>query len=117
MKTNANSNLVTVIEFARLANKRPQQIYGGIRNGSFPDEFVHNIPNADGRLQPMVDKEKAYAWIVERDAARAAKLLKGETAAPVYSIDQLLADLTAEGKKGLATQVANFLKAKGAAAE
>lgn len=100
---------VTVIQFATLVDKAPQQIYPKLKNGSFPKEFVSYQPKASGGTQPMILKEEAIEWFANKELARTQKLLPLVT--NVYTAEQLIADLEAAGKKGLVTQIRNFMAA------
>ena len=51
------NNLLTVIKFAAIVGKAPQQIYGSLRNGSFPSEYVEKVATASGGVQPMIKQE------------------------------------------------------------
>ena len=100
------SKNITVIQFATLIGKAPQQIYGSIRNGSFPSELITYEAKAAGGHQPMINEEAALLWFKTKEQARLAKA----TVQVVYSADQLIVDLQEAGKKGLATQILNFLR-------
>ena len=98
----------TVIQFAALVGKAPQQIYGSLRNGSFPSELVAYEAKASGGFQPMIMTDEALTWYSNKEQVRLAKAV----VQLVYTADQLVIDLQEAGKKGLATQVANFIASK-----
>ena len=102
------SNLVTVIQFASLVGKAPQQIYNSIKNGAFPKELIEYKAAPSGRQQPMIDQDAAVAWFKEKEGARLAKA----SVSLVYTAEKLIQDLEEAGKKGLATQVKNFIANK-----
>lgn len=105
------SNLSTVIQFARLVGKYPQQIYPMIDNGSFPKEYISHAPKNNGGFQPMIETEPAIAWFKAKEEVRLGKA----TAGLIYTADALLKDLEAAGKKSLVTQIKNFITEKNAA--
>ena len=100
------SKQITVIQFAALVGKAPQQIYGSIKNGSFPSELITYEPKAAGGHQPMIDEDAGIAWFRNKEQARLSKA----SVSLVYTVDQLIVDLQTAGKKGLATQILNFLR-------
>jgi len=105
------SNLSTVIQFARLVGKYPQQIYPMLENGSFPKEYVSHVMKANGSgLQPMIDTEPALSWFKAKEELRINKAAAGL----IYTADALIRDLEAGDKmhKGLATQIKNFITKK-----
>jgi len=106
------SNLSTVIQFARLVGKYPQQIYPMLDNGSFPEKYVSQVMKANGSgLQPMIDTEPALAWFKNKEEVRLSKA----TATLIYTANALVKDLEAAGKKSLVTQIKNFIAEKNAA--
>lgn len=104
-----NANLVTVIQFASLIGKAPQQVYGSIRNGAFPQELVEYVAKpTGGTTQPMIKKAEAMEWFVAKEQIRLAKA----SVQIIYTVDQLLADLMQSNKKGLVTQIQKFIADK-----
>lgn len=104
------NNLLTVIKFAAIVGKAPQQIYGSLRNGSFPSEYVEKVATASGGVQPMI-KQEAVEWFRNKEIARLSKVVQIPQQT-VYTVDQLLIDLTKADKKGLVTQLQKFIAAK-----
>lgn len=103
-----NANLVTVIQFASLIGKAPQQVYGSIRNGAFPQELVESVAKSTGGTQPMIKKAEAMEWFVAKEQIRLAKA----SVQIIYTVDQLLTDLAQSNKKGLVTQIQKFIATK-----
>jgi hypothetical protein len=101
----------TVIQFAALVGKYPQQIYPMIKNGSLPSELVDHVHTPKGGTQPMIRTEAALAWFKNKEEVR----LNKASAGLIYTVDALLKDLEAAGKKGVSTQIKNFIAEKNAA--
>jgi hypothetical protein len=105
------SKFITVIQFAKLVDKAPQQIYGAIQRKSFPKELISYEAKAAGGHQPMLDSEAAFSWFQAKESARLGKAVTS-VIANVYTVDQLLIDLAAGDKKGLVTQIKKFIEVK-----
>lgn len=92
-------NLQSVYAFANSMGMRPQQLYGAIRNGSFPSEYIQNIKLPDGKVQPMVKIREATEFFATKYEERHSKAVQQIIEHPELVAEAFIAMVEADNAK------------------
>ena len=100
IKGTVQVNLQSVYAFANSIGMRPQQLYGAIKNGSFPDEYIQYVKMDGGtRLQPMVKIREATEYFATKDNVKVDKAVKKIVDNPVMIADAFITMVEADNAK------------------
>jgi hypothetical protein len=98
-----NTNIVSPIKFAELIGKRPQQVYGWIREGKMDSVLVET---ADGRK--LVNVELGLEWFQNRPAKANSSAPTFVSNKPKQILEMLISWMENAGQK----KIANDLRTK-----
>lgn len=95
-----NTNLQSVYAFANSIGMRPQQLYGSIKNGSFPGEYLQYVKVPGGhKEQPMVKIKEATEYFATKDNVKVDKAVKRIVDNPVMVADAFITMVEADNAK------------------
>ena len=93
-------NLQSVYAFANSIGMRPQQLYGSIKNGSFPSEYIQYVKVPGGhKEQPMVKIREATEYFATKDTSKVDKAVKKIVDNPAMVADVFITMVEADNAK------------------
>lgn len=93
-------NLQSVYAFANSIGMRPQQLYGAIKNGSFPRELYKDVKVPSGnKTQPMVLVKEATEYFATKDTVKIDKAITKVIENPVMVAEAFITMVEADNVK------------------